>query len=88
MTENVESYILTFGGTILKEYNGVYLVKYHGDEIRYAVVKYHYYSTGRNGFDPIPLFDVTISEEQARFFSENLPAMHRFCEEEFRKRKS
>ena len=88
MTENAESYILTFGGTILKEYNGVYLVKYHGDEIRYAVVKYHYYSTGRNGFDPIPLFDVTISEEQARFFSENLPAMHRFCEEEFRKRKS
>ena len=68
MTENAESYILTFGGTILKEYNGVYLVKYHGDEIRYAVVKYHYYSTGRNGFDPIPLFDVTISEEQARFF--------------------
>lgn len=88
MTENAESYIIYFGGTILKEYNGVYLVKYNRDEIRYAVVKYHYYSTVRNGFDPIPLFDVTISEEQARFFSENLPAMHRFCEDEFRKRKS
>ena len=90
MTENAESYILTFGGMILKEYNDVYLVKYpyHPDGIRYAVVKYHYYSTGRNGFDPIPLFDVTISEEQARFFSENLPVMYRFCEDEFRKRHS
>jgi len=26
MTENAETYILHFGGTILKEYNGVYLV--------------------------------------------------------------
>ncbi|EWM52204.1 hypothetical protein RF007C_12695 [Ruminococcus flavefaciens 007c] len=36
MTENAENYILNFGGTILKEYNGVYLVKYpyHRDEIR------------------------------------------------------
>ncbi|MBQ6181683.1 MAG: hypothetical protein IJK31_08385 [Ruminococcus sp.] len=88
MTENAETYILAFGGTILKEYKGVYLVSfpYNRDEIRYAVVKYHYYSTGRNGFDPIPLFDVTISEKQAKFFSVNLPAMYRFCEDEFRKR--
>ena len=42
-------------------------------------------SCGRNGFDPIPLFDVTISEEQAKFFSENLPAMQQFCEDEFSK---
>lgn len=87
MTENAETYILHFGGTILKEYNGVYLVQYpyRRDEIRYAVVKYHYMSCGRNGFDPIPLFDVTISKEQAKFFSENLPAMQQFCEDEFSK---
>ena len=87
MTESAEYYITYFGGTILKEYNGVYLVKYKNPngEIRYAVVKYHYVSCGRNGFDPIPLFDVTISEEQAKFFSENLPAMQRFCEDEFSK---
>ena len=54
---------LAFGGKILKEYNGVYLVKfpYCSDDIRYAVVKYHYISFERNGFDPIPLFDVTVS---------------------------
>jgi hypothetical protein len=37
MTENAETYILAFGGTILKEYKGVYLVSfpYNRDEIRY-----------------------------------------------------
>ena len=88
MTENAEYYITNFDGTILKEYNGVYLVEYKkcNDESRFAVVKYHYVSTGRNGFDPIPLFDVTISEEQAEFFAQNPSAMYRYCEDEFNKK--
>ena len=88
MTENAEHYITYFGGTILAQHKGVYLVrytKYNGD-IRYAVVKYHQYRmTERSPFDPIPLFDVTITEEHAEFFKTHLPAMVRFCEDEFEK---
>ena len=88
MTENAESYILTFGGTILKEYEGVYLVRYKepSDRFRYAVVTYHYVCTGRNGFDPIPLFDVTITEERAAFFARNPSKMYVFCMTELSKK--
>ena len=55
---------------------------------RYAVVTYHYRSGGTASWaDPIPLFDTTITREQAEAFKKDLPAMYKFCQEKLAKEK-